>query len=66
MKKVKVFLNCVTVQIKKKFFKSSKNDISHACEKLKQMADEATTIEELKHTEEYAFKYNATTRWQTL
>jgi len=30
------------------------------------MADEVTSIEELKLTEEYAVKYNTTTRWQTL
>jgi len=52
--------------IKKKFFKSRKNDNNHACEKLKEMTDEVTSIEELKLTEEYAIKYNTTTRWQTL
>lgn len=66
MNKIKTFLNCVTVQIKKKFFNMKKSDISHACEKLNEMVDEVTSIEELKHTEEYAYKYNATTRWQTL
>lgn len=52
--------------IKKNFFKSQNSDINHACENLKKMTDEVTSIEELKHTEEYALKYNTTTRWQTL
>ncbi|WP_346860927.1 hypothetical protein [uncultured Draconibacterium sp.] len=43
-----------------------KNEISHACESLKEMAEEVASIEELKSTEEYAFNYNTTTRWQTL
>lgn len=66
MKKVTTFINCMGVRIKKKFFKVQNTDINHACEKLKKMTDEVTSIEELKHTEEYALKYNTTTRWQTL
>ena len=66
MKKIKMFINCLGSQIKKKFFKGQNADISHACEKLKNMAEDATSIEELKLTEEYAIKYNTTTRWQTL
>ena len=66
MKKLSTFINCMGEQIKKYFFKTQNNDINHACEELKKMADEVTSIEELKQTEEYALKYNTTTRWQTL
>jgi hypothetical protein len=66
MKKVKMFFNCMGGQIKKYFFKGQNNDINHACEKLKDLTGEATSIEELKLTEEYMIKYNTTTRWQTL
>ena len=66
MRKVSTLLNCVNDKIKKFFFKSQKNDINHACEKLKEIADEVTTLEEFKHSDEYALKYNTTTRWQTL
>lgn len=66
MNRVTTILNCVTNKIKKKFFKLEKSDISHACEELKKMTDEIGSIEELKLTEEYALKYNTTTRWQTL
>ncbi len=66
MNRVTTFLNCVTNTIKKKFFKLENNDISHACEELKKLTNEASSIEELKLTEDYAFKYNTTTRWQTL
>lgn len=66
MKKVKTFLSCAVSKIKKKFFKYDNNDIDHACEKFKEMSAEATSIEELKLTKEYALKYNTTTRWQTL
>jgi hypothetical protein len=66
MKRFKTFLTCVRDQIKKKFFKVQNHEISHACESLKEMAEEVTSIEELKSTEEYALSYNTTTRWQTL
>ncbi|MCY1722794.1 hypothetical protein OU798_20775 [Prolixibacteraceae bacterium Z1-6] len=66
MNKVKMFLNCVSLGIKKIFFKGRDADISHTCVKLKEMAEEVNSIEELKLTEEYALKYSTTTRWQTL
>jgi len=66
MKKFKTFLHCVGEQIKKYFFKTQNADINHACEKLKDMTVEVSSIEELKLTEEYLLKYNTTTRWQTL
>ncbi len=66
MKKVRILINCVSSQIKKFFFKSQNNDINHACERLKEIAGEVTSIEEFKHTEEYTIEYNTTTRWQTL
>ena len=66
MNRVTTFLNCMTNTIKKKFFKLENSDISHACEELKKMTGEANSIEELKLTEDYAVKYNTTTRWQTL
>lgn len=66
MNRVTTFINCVAGQIKKKFFKYKNSDINHACEKLKDIADEVSSIEELKLTEDYAVKYNTTTRWQTL
>jgi hypothetical protein len=66
MKKVTTFLNCLGFVIKKKFFKGLNNDIPHACVDLTETANEVNSIEELKLTEDYAIKYNTTTRWQTL
>lgn len=66
MKKLTTYCKCIGGRIKNYFFKSQNNDINHACESLKEMADEVTSIEELKLTEDYAIKYNTTTRWQTL
>ena len=63
MKKVVFIINCLAATIKKKFFKSTKTDISHDCQKV---LDEAKSIEEFKLTDDYAMKYGATTRWQTL
>lgn len=61
-----MYFSCLGERIKNYFSNEQNNDINHACEQLKKMADEATSIEDLKHTEEYAIKYNTTTRWQTL
>lgn len=66
MKRFNLFFNCVFDQIKKKFFKNEKTDISHACEKLKNTIDESTTLDDEKAREEYAQNYNITTRWQTI
>lgn len=66
MNKGRMYVSCLVNKIKKKFFKLEKDDKSHACEKLKEIADDVKSIEELKLTEEYALKYNGTTRWQTL
>ena len=66
MKKIKFILTCMTNVIKKKIFKSQKTEICQECKKVLGMNEEASTIEELKLTEEYAMKYNTTTRWQTL
>lgn len=66
MKKLKTFINCLGLRIKKYFFKEQISDISHACERLNEITDEVKAIEELKLTEEYATKYNRTTRWQTI
>lgn len=61
-----MYLSCFVNKIKNYFFKSKNTDLNHACEKLKEMAEDVSSIEELKLTEEYALKYNTTTRWQTL
>jgi hypothetical protein len=66
MKKIRFILSCVSGLIKKKIFKSQKNDFSQECEKVLKPEEEITSIEELKLTEEYANDYNVTTRWQTL
>ncbi len=73
MKKIKFILGCMANRIKNKIFKSQKTDISQECEKVLELGEkvlgldeEITSIEELKLTEEYAIKYNTTTRWQTL
>jgi hypothetical protein len=66
MKKVTTFINCLGFSIKKKFFKCKNNDIPHACVDPTEMTDEVNSIEELKLTEDYAIRYNTTTRWQTL
>ncbi len=66
MKGVKKVFNCVAKRIKKYFFKCEDNEIYQACGKFKKMAEEVITIEDFVLTEEYAIKYNATTRWQTI
>ena len=66
MKKIKFIINCVANVIKKKIFKSQKADICQEYQKLLNEAEEVTSIEELKLTEEYAIDYNVTTRWQTV
>jgi hypothetical protein len=66
MKRIGLAINCLAITIKKKIFKSSKTDISQSCEKLLLGDEEKDSIEELKLTEEFALKYNNTTRWQTL
>ncbi|MDX8339907.1 hypothetical protein SLH46_11975 [Draconibacterium sp. IB214405] len=66
MKKINLFLSCAFNQIKKKFFKSEKTDINHACEQLKNNMEEINILVDEKHKEEYAQNYNLTTRWQTI
>uniref|UniRef100_UPI003216B1C1 hypothetical protein n=1 Tax=uncultured Draconibacterium sp. TaxID=1573823 RepID=UPI003216B1C1 len=66
MKRVKMFLACLSKEIKKKFFKLESSDISHDCEKLKDVGYEINSSEDLKFIEEYILKYTTTTRWQTL
>jgi hypothetical protein len=66
MNKQRMYISCFVNKIKKYFSKSENNEINHACEKLKEMTEDASSIEELKLTEEYALNYNTTTRWQTL
>ncbi len=65
MDRGKIVLRCLAYKIKKYFFKNEKMEVNQACDKLKEMT-EVKSIEELKLTEEYAIKYNRTTRWQTL
>ncbi|WP_319590458.1 hypothetical protein [uncultured Draconibacterium sp.] len=66
MKKVNLLFRCAIDQIKKKFFKSGKNDINHACVELQNMEDESKITDDEKEREEYAQNYNITTRWQTV
>ncbi len=66
MKQVKTFMNCAGERIKNFFFKSEKNDISHACEEMKNRANNRALDEEEKHNEEYTVNYVVTTRWQTI
>ncbi|WP_319502451.1 hypothetical protein [uncultured Draconibacterium sp.] len=66
MKKINLFFRCAVDQIKKKFFKSVKNDINHACIELQNLEDESKVTVEEKEREEYAQNYNITTRWQTI
>ena len=66
MKRLKLILECLTVKIKKKFFKYEKNDKSHVCESWHNKENTPCTWEEKKQIEEYVLKYAATTRWQTI
>lgn len=66
MKKVNLLFRCAFDHIKKKFFKSEKSDINHACEELLNMENESKATDEEKMREEYAQNYNITTRWQTI
>ncbi len=66
MKLVLRIINCAGEYIKKNFFKSSKDDISHACEKLKNMSNNGASEDEVKLNEEYTLNYIVTTRWQTI
>ena len=66
MKKINLFFRCAFDQIEKKFFKSEKNDINHACVELINMEGESKLTAEEKEREEYAQNYNITTRWQTV
>ena len=66
MKKFNLFFKCASDKIKKKFFKSEKGDINHACVELQNMEDESKLTVEEKEREEYAQNYNITTRWQTI
>ncbi|WP_321372964.1 hypothetical protein [uncultured Draconibacterium sp.] len=66
MRKFYLFLSCALDQIKKKFFKSEKTDINHACEQLKNTVDQSNALEDELQKEEYAQNYNITTRWQTI
>lgn len=66
MKKINLFVSCVFNKIKKKFFKSEKTDISHACDNLQNIEEKQYASDEEKKREEYAQNYNVTTRWQTV
>ena len=66
MKKIVFIINCLTSSIKKKFFKSEKDDISHDCQKAMENLEDIKTIEDFKLIDDYAVRYCATTRWQTL
>jgi hypothetical protein len=64
MKKIFEILQCVLNEIKKKFFKWQKTDISHDCQDLPILNEllENTNSKEEKYVEEYT----STTRWQTI
>lgn len=66
MKKLESILACLKSKIKKYFFKGSKTDISHECEKLFNMTENTDSQEEIKLDREYVENYTVTTRWQTL
>lgn len=66
MKKITFIINCLLNKIKNKFFNSSRTDISHDCEKVFNLVENVSLLEELKCDEEYLDNYKVTTRWQTL
>jgi hypothetical protein len=66
MKKVNLFFRCVADEMKKKFFKGEKNDISQACVELQNMEAESKLTADEIYREEYAKNYCITTRWQTV
>lgn len=65
MRKVKAFLSCVGVQIKKKFFNDTKSDINHGCEEWKKIRAEKAEAQGFDE-DDYLSTYNLTTRWQTI
>lgn len=66
MKKLESILACLKSKIKKYFFKGSKTDINHDCEKLFNTTEHTDSQEEIKLAKEYVENYTVTTRWQTL
>lgn len=66
MKKLESILACLKNKIKKYFFKESKTDINHECEKLFNGNENTDSQEEIKLAKEYVESYTVTTRWQTL
>ena len=66
MKTTILFFKCVSLKIKKKFFKHQKYDNSHACEEWKKFNTELNVGGDQNTVEEYINNYQLTTRWQTL
>lgn len=66
MKTLKRIINCLEFLLKKKFFNSTKTNISQECQEvLEKGLLEESRMEEVP-VEEYVVNYRSTTRWQTL